>query len=1517
MRRFLKISAWLLGFLILLLMGGMVAVQSPRIQTALAQYAAKRLEKSLPAEVSIGRLTVRPFDALVLEDVLLKDPQACIEGMDTVAYVRNLTAKFSLGGLLRKGAAHVGRLKLDGGQFNLGFEPPDGSTMNIMRVLGIGESKSEGGKMQWGKLLNAKLVEITDFHFRMANPVSEEEMALEGRSYGEGEVNWNNFSIHVQELLATQLDIADSHITGTVERLRFTEKSTGFTVREASAQKVDVGEEKAAIEGLRLAVGESDVYLNHFIMDGPMSNYGKFVDRIWLDADIRPGSYLALPTLRCFSSALEGITFSGKLQGQLRGYVNDFKLDNILIEDRENGVRAAVSGSMSGLPNTRLTQLNFQVRELDFGLDRLGGFVQAWAPDTGLDLSGLAKGEDFHFRGNVSGQLDQLRVQGEITSSVGSAQTDLTLSGAVGRPAPIVIGGKVRTENLDLGRILGNSSLGPMTLRTAVEATFPRGGDMQVRIDTLQVSRLHAMGYDYSNISAVGTYRSDAFDGRIIAADPNLNFLFQGIFNLSGNTRNAQYRFFASLGYADLHALHLDSRERSKVSFQASSNFLRTDKQDLLGDITLSGISLESDTGHHNIGDVVIRAHSSDNLNRIRIESSFLEGTLVGDQGPDTFLSDLKALVVEKDLPALLQEKPKPWSGAGYDLSLKVKQAQELLNFLVPGLYVERNTTLSLKVDAADTLVTASLRSGRLAYKDKFIKDLRLSFGNAGGVQNATITGKEISLSGAQILGNNITLFADDNHFGLGYTFDNGGEDDTHAQLYLSGDLSRDAEGLLVSARALPSNLYYKGNGWGLSSEEITFRGGDIRIENFLARHNDETLLVHGGYSPIRSDTLSIRMDKFDMGLLNTLSGDLPAIGGYATGHAMVVSPTEPSMGLLVSVTCDSTYVAGERMGQLFLSSVWDEDNKRFNASASNLLDGKKNLDVDAYYHPKSRAIHAAAQLERLNLGYAAPLLSSLFHQFGGGLSGQVSLDGTLDKYHLSSKDLRIEDGLLMLDYTRVPYRAEGPLELNDQGLFFRGVSLTDGLGGKGSINGSILLGNGFGDIGLDTHVQLTGMKVLDLPRGVNNLMYGTATATGRADVTGPLSKILLNINASTSGPGDLHLTLGSSSEGSAREMLTFTQEPEEVEEDPYEVMMAAATQEDSKGTDLEVKLRIRATPELQVNIDVDESSLSASGSGTIELEYKRDNFGMGGDYNISQGSFLFSAMNLVTRKFTIQDGSSIRFNGDVWDTDLDVRGLYTTKASLAGLIADETAVSRRAVNCGINIKGRLSNPEVNFSIDVPDLNPATQAQVEGALNTVDKVQKQFVYLLLAGNFLPAEESGITTSGSDALLSNMSSIMSGQINNIFQKLDIPLDMGLNYATTQTGSNLFDVALSTQLFNNRVIVNGTVGNKQMMGGTTTNEVAGDMDIEVKLNRSGSLRMKLFTHSADQYTSYLDNSQRHGGGVSFQKDFNTFRELFRSIFGGSQVQEGGATRQAAADAMRSVVLEVEPDGKLTRK
>ena len=89
-------------------------------------------------------------------------------------------------------------------------------------------------------------------------------------------------------------------------------------------------------------------------------------------------------------------------------------------------------------------------------------------------------------------------------------------------------------------------------------------------------------------------------------------------------------------------------------------------------------------------------------------------------------------------------------------------------------------------------------------------------------------------------------------------------------------------------------------------------------------------------------------------------------------------------------------------------------------------------------------------------------------------------------------------------------------------------------------------------------------------------------------------------------------------------------------------------------------------------------------------------------------------------------------------------------------------------------------------------------------------------------------------------------------------------------------------ISTQLFNNRVVVNGNIGNKQYTTSGNQNDVVGDLDIEIKLNRSGAFRLNLFSHSADQFSNYLDNTQRNGVGLMYQTEFNSFRRFLRNIF-----------------------------------
>jgi hypothetical protein len=331
--------------------------------------------------------------------------------------------------------------------------------------------------------------------------------------------------------------------------------------------------------------------------------------------------------------------------------------------------------------------------------------------------------------------------------------------------------------------------------------------------------------------------------------------------------------------------------------------------------------------------------------------------------------------------------------------------------------------------------------------------------------------------------------------------------------------------------------------------------------------------------------------------------------------------------------------------------------------------------------------------------------------------------------------------------------------------------------------------------------------------------------------------------------------------------------------------MITRLKTEESSQSDFSIKLKVNASPQVEAFLEIDKASgnvLSGRGSGTIDLEVGKDLFSINGDYNLSGGNYRFTAASIATRDFEIQNGSSIRFNGDIMESTLDIDAIYRTKTSLSTLISDTTSVSnRRSVDCGIHISEKLSNPRLNFSIEIPDLDPTIKSRVESALSTEDKVQKQFLSLILTNNFLPDEQSGIVNNSS-VLYSNVSEMLANQLNNIFQKLDIPLDLGVNYQPNESGNDLFDVAVSTQLFNNRVVVNGNIGNRQYNTTSTQNDVVGDLDIEIKLDRSGAFRVNLFSHSADQFSNYLDNSQRNGVGLMYQTEFNTMKAFIRNMF-----------------------------------
>ena len=79
----------------------------------------------------------------------------------------------------------------------------------------------------------------------------------------------------------------------------------------------------------------------------------------------------------------------------------------------------------------------------------------------------------------------------------------------------------------------------------------------------------------------------------------------------------------------------------------------------------------------------------------------------------------------------------------------------------------------------------------------------------------------------------------------------------------------------------------------------------------------------------------------------------------------------------------------------------------------------------------------------------------------------------------------------------------------------------------------------------------------------------------------------------------------------------------------------------------------------------------------------------------------------------------------------------------------------------------------------------------------------------------------------------------------------------------------------------------------------------MDIEIKMDRDGEVRLNVFSHSADAYTNYLDDSQRNGIGIAYQKEFNSFWQFIKNIFSTKEARQAREIESVSIEEERVVI------------
>ena len=156
-------------------------------------------------------------------------------------------------------------------------------------------------------------------------------------------------------------------------------------------------------------------------------------------------------------------------------------------------------------------------------------------------------------------------------------------------------------------------------------------------------------------------------------------------------------------------------------------------------------------------------------------------------------------------------------------------------------------------------------------------------------------------------------------------------------------------------------------------------------------------------------------------------------------------------------------------------------------------------------------------------------------------------------------------------------------------------------------------------------------------------------------------------------------------------------------------------------------------------------------------------------------------------------------------------------------------------------------------------------------------MNRQIIYLLALNRFYTPDYMNATTNNNE-LTSVASSTISSQLSNLLGQISDKWTISPNFHSQKGDFSDVDVdlALSSQLLNNRLLFNGNFGYRDNTYNSKNSNFIGDFDIEYLLNSRGNLRLKAYNHFNDQNYFIRNALTTQGVGIVFRHEFD---KLFR--------------------------------------
>lgn len=1432
------------------LAGSYLLLQNSSVQTYIINKITEQLSLKTGAKISVGKVDIVFFNQVELNDVLIAGPDN-----DTIFFTRLVSAKIDT---LKIRQHNVSFSELSFLENRISIEQDSANRFNFTFILDSLRTEKKDTSTNWNINCNTFSFNKSRFTFNNKDVTNEKHFFVD-----QMDLNVSGFS-NFADSTAFKINKLTLNYNN---KISINEFGADVTIAKGniSIKGMNMKTEKSEINDLDLLlrIGENETVLNkNMDFDVQLS---KSTIKIAELAEL-------FPALREMEQAIE-------VSGRIYGTLNDIKGKDLVLT---TGIKtnATLDFYINGIEDIETMYLFLDLKQFEttvtdvtnFTILRDGKKIKLKIPEFLYD-SGI-----FSFKGNFSGFLSDFVTFGTLKSKWGVIKTDVSVIPK--KDGIYSYRGRISTVNFNIGRLMKTDDIGKITFNGNADGDFKFSDKTVSGLFKGEIARLEARQHVYENITLDGYYKDKMFDGMVSVNDSNLQFEFLGRWDASGELPNFDFNLHADKivpGKLNIAG----SKYQSEIAFSMKAKFTGNKIDNLTGVIIVDDGYYKNKNGQFSLDGIQLISVPKESSTELSFNSNYFDIRVDGNYQFQDIWNSLKS-TMNKYIPAVNFETSKIQKPNLFDYRIIFKNTDDLLSVFNPDIKVETPFFLYGKMDSENSDFQLEGSIPGFQYKNMRFRNIFISNKVFENQYVSKIKIREVQHKRGiyihnlaieseienNILRNNIEWYALDDSTG-------------YSSIKSRSTFSESANTLLPKVKLdfLPSEIFLTDTVWQLDPFAANIDSTNIVIHDFVLHNQNQNIEIDGYISKDSLESLTVRINDVNLAYIQKYFTDKDNLKGIFN-CGVNVSRLYSQPVFLANVAINNFEYKNQLIGDISLVSSWDRINSEIDSKLEIINNKKRSLSANGSFNPFTKALDYNVKTDSLPLKLLETVIVNQFSNFKGTTTANIKIGGTTNKILMDGM-AKVSNGGLMIDYTQTNYLVDDVIYFKSDSIQFKNMAFTDENKNLARING-VLVHDNFSNMLYDLVINSQKIKVLNTNMRFNEQFYGEAFANCRLLVDGRGLKVRLSGSMTTLPGTAINISMEYENDIGQYDFLEFVNTSDVVEEDMFYY--------NPPKTDFTISFNVEVTPAAKVQLIYNSQIgdvIKSEGEGILLFEMdKYGDISLAGDYTVTKGDYLFTLQSILNKRFTIAPGGKIIWSGDPYNAIIDLSAIYSLKTSLDNLDEYNTAnylYQRIPVECIILLTDELINPTINFKINFPEENQEVKTWLEQFINTEEEVSRQILSLIVLGKFYTPEymRGNYQSQTSSMLGSTASELFSNQLSNWLSQLNKNIDVGFKYRPGNSITNdELELALSTQIFNDRVSLNGNIGNNVNPESNSSSQIVGDFDMRVKLTPNGKIQLKAYNHSNNDLI-YKTGPYTQGVGLSFKEEYNSFQELIRKI------------------------------------